>query len=183
MRPKLLTAILLFISAYSPLALILAVRDIDFEHSHWFQHPIPMYIMLGITLISIVVLFLVLHLIKAGDMHVKVVSAKNKSVDIIGYTVPYMVAFFGIDMSKYEDTISLGIFLVVLLLLTIASKAIFLNPILLISGYGLYDLEYEYNGKTYSNIVISRLELKKGDFFNIRSLTRFLYFAQSKESE
>ena len=49
-----------------------------------------MYIMLGVTLISIVVLFLVLHLIKPGDMHVKVVSAKNKSVDIIGYTVPYM---------------------------------------------------------------------------------------------
>lgn len=116
-------------------------------------------------------------------MHVKVVSSKNKSVDIIGYTVPYMVAFFGIDMSKYEDTISLGIFLIVLLLLTIASKAIFLNPILVISGYGLYDLEYEYNGKTYCNIVISRYELHKGDFFNIRNLTRFLYFAQSKESQ
>jgi hypothetical protein len=111
MRPKVLTSILLFISAYSPLAIILAVRDWDFEHSHWFQHSIPMYIVLAITLVSIIVLFLVLHLIKPGDMHVKVVSAKNKSVDIIGYTVPYMVAFFGIDMSKYEDTISLGIFL------------------------------------------------------------------------
>ena len=183
MRPKLLTAILLFISAYSPLALILAVRDVDFEHSHRLQHPLPIYIMLGVTAISIAFLFLVLHLIKPGDMHVKVVSAKNKSVDIIGYTVPYMVAFFGIDMSKYQDTLSLGIFLLVLLLLTIASKAVFLNPILVIAGYSLYDLEYEYNGKTYNNIIISRYDLHKGDLFNIRSLTRFLYFAQSKESE
>lgn len=183
MRPKLLTAILLFISAYSPLAVMIAVRDVDFERLHWFKNPVAMYILLGVTAFSIGILFLVLHLIKPGDMHVKIISAKNKSVDIIGYTVPYMVAFFGIDLSKYEDLISLAIFLIVLLLLTIASKAIFLNPILVIAGYSLYDIEYEFNGKTYSNIVISHFDLHNGDLFNIRSLTRFLYFVQSKESE
>ena len=182
MRPKLFAAILLFISAYSPLALILVVRDIDFKGSHWLKHQLAIYILFSVTVLSIIFLFVLLRLIKPGDMHVKVITAKNRSVDIIGYTIPYMVAFFGIDLAKYEDTISLGIFLLILLLLTIASKAIFLNPILVISGYGLYEIEYECNGKTYSNIVISRFELQKGDFFNIRSLTRFLYFAQSKES-
>ena len=31
MKPRILTAILLFISAYSPLILILAVKDFDFD--------------------------------------------------------------------------------------------------------------------------------------------------------
>lgn len=40
MKPKLLTAILLFISAYAPLFIILAIKDFDFEFTERFKHPI-----------------------------------------------------------------------------------------------------------------------------------------------
>jgi len=55
MKPKLFTAILLFISAYSPLLLILAVKDFDFETTHRFHHQIPIYILLSVTALSIIV--------------------------------------------------------------------------------------------------------------------------------
>ena len=57
MKPKLFTAILLFISAYSPLFIILAVKDFDFSSTHAFNHPITVAIMLLLTLASITLLF------------------------------------------------------------------------------------------------------------------------------
>jgi hypothetical protein len=181
MKPRLFTSILLFISAYSPLSLLLAVRDFDFKYTHRLNNPLAIYILLGVTVVSITLVFSILHFMPRGQLVVSLVSVRNKSVDIIGYTIPYMVAFFGIDLSKPDDVISLAIFLIVLFLLTVSSKAIFLNPILMIAGYGLYEIEYEYRGRTYSNTVISRMELHKGDHFYMKSLTKFLYFIKQQD--
>ena len=182
MKPKLFTAILLFVSAYSPLFIILAVKDYDFNQKHWFRHPVPIYILLGISLLSIIFLFVTVTTLKRGSMAVEVVSVKNRSVDLINYTIPYMLSFFGIDLTKPEDVISITIFLGIMLLLTITTKSVFLNPILALANYGLYDLEYKYDNKICSTIVISKYEMRSGDRFYIRSLTRFLYFVTEEET-
>jgi hypothetical protein len=181
MKPKILTAILLFISAYSPLFLILAVKDFDFVCSYKFKHLLAVCIILGISVLSVVLLFATVKLMKRGNMPVTVTEIKNRSVDLINYTIPYIVSFFGFDLSKMEDILSLTIFLTLLLLLTIKSKSVFMNPILLIAGYNLYDLEYEYDGKKHETIALSKYEMKKGERFYIRSLTRFIYFVTEKE--
>jgi hypothetical protein len=180
-KPKILTAVLLFISAYSPLFIILAVKDYDFEYGQ-LNHPLPVYILLGITLLSIILLFISVNGIKRGNMVVDVVTVRNRSVDLINYTIPYMLSFFGIDLSRPADVISITIFLVIMLLLTITSKSVFLNPILALVGYGLYDLDFKFDGKVSSVIVISKLEMHPGDRFYIRSLTRFLYFVTEEEN-
>ena len=183
MKPKLLTAVLLFISAYSPLFLILAVKDFDFICTLQFKHPLAIFILLGIAILSIVLLFVTISSIKRGNMPVTVKAVRNRSVDLINYTIPYIVSFFGFDLAKMEDIISLSIFLLLLLLLTIKSKSVFMNPILLLAGYNLYDLEYEFDGRPYSTVVISKHEMKNGDRFYIRSLTRFLYFVTENDTE
>jgi len=180
MKPKLFTAILLFISAYSPLALILVVKDYDFECQFSFRHPIAILTLLGLSLISILLLFYSIKATKRGNMPVKIIEVKNRSVDLINYTIPYIVSFFGFDLSKTNDVISLSIFMLLMLLLTIKSKSVFLNPILLIAGYNLYDLKYELNNSQASIIILSKYELKKGEQYYIRSLTRFLYLAKEK---
>ncbi|MDV3560394.1 hypothetical protein CMU69_12685 [Elizabethkingia anophelis] len=181
MKPKLITAILLFISAYSPLFLILAVKDFDFNNIHYFKHPIVIYTMLGIALLSVISLFVTVAYMDRGNMPVMIKSVKNRSVDLINYTIPYIVSFFSFDLSKTEDMISLSIFLLLMLLLTIKSKSVFMNPILLLAGYNLYDLEYEFDGKASSTIVISKEEMYTGERFYIRSLTRFLYIVIEKK--
>lgn len=181
MKPKLLTAILLFISAYAPLFLILAAKDFDFTITYKFKHTAPIYILLGSSSVSICLLFYTVKSIKRGNMPVKIKSIKSRSVDLINYTIPYIVSFFGFDISKIEDVVSLAIFLSLMLLLTIKSKSVFLNPILLLAGYNLYDLEYEFDGKTNSTIVLSKHDMRQGEVFYIRSLTRFLYFVTEKE--
>lgn len=181
MKPKLFTAVLLFISAYSPLFIILAVKDYDFECGRW-SHPTPVIVMLAITFVSIVLLFVSVQAIKRGSMAVDVVAVRNRSVDLINYTIPYMLSFFGIDLSKPSDVISIAIFLSIMLLLTITTKSVFLNPILALTGYGLYDLDFRFDGKISSVIVISKLEMHPGDRFYIRSLTRFLYFVTEEQT-
>lgn len=182
MKPKLLTAILLFVSAYSPLFVILAVKDFDFNSTHHFKHPIVIYTMLGVALLSVVLLFATVSKMKRGNMCVTVTSVKNRSVDLINYTIPYIVSFFGFDLSKIEDSVSLSIFLLLMLLLTIKSKSVFMNPILLLAGYNLYDLEYEYDEEVCTTIVISKEEMYTGKRFYIRSLTRFLYIVKEQEN-
>lgn len=180
MKPKIITSILLFISSYSPLFIIFAVKDFDFVKTYKFSHPLPTYIMLGVTALSVILLFIVVGTIKRGSMCVNVLSVKNRSVDLINYTIPYMLSFFGIDLSKPQDAISLTIFMLIMLLLTITSKSIFINPILALVGYGLYDLEYRFDGRTFSTVVISKFDLNTGDWLYIRSLTKFLYFITEK---
>ncbi|HNJ90349.1 MAG TPA: hypothetical protein PLT99_12795 [Chitinophagales bacterium] len=182
MKPKIFTAILLFISAYAPLFVILCVKDFDFDCKKNFYHPVTVYIILGLTFLSVVLLFYSVKSIRRGNMPVQVKGVKGRSVDLINYTIPYIVSFFGFDMSKMGDVVSLIIFLLLMLLMTIKSKSVFMNPILLLAGYNLYDLEYEFDGKTNSTIVISNLDIRTGQTYYIRSLTRFLYFTTEKEN-
>mgnify|MGYP000060521972 CR=1 FL=1 len=182
MKPKIITSILLFISAYAPLFIILAVKDFDFDCTKTFKHSRVIYLLLGLTLISVGLLFYSIKSIQKGNMPVKVITIKSRSVDLINYTIPYIVSFFGFDLSKTEDVVSLTIFLLLMLLMTIKSKTIFMNPILLLASYNLYDLEYEFDGKTNSTIIITNHDMRIGDIYYIRSLTRFLYFVTEKET-
>ena len=174
------TSILLFISAYSPLMLILAVKDWDFERTNYFKHPITIFIILGLAIFSILLLFWSFSRLKRGNMPVTIISVKNRSADLINYTIPYIVSFFSFDLSKMEDVISLLIFLILMFVLTLKSKSVFLNPILLCKGYNLYDIEYSFDGNKSSQILLSKDEPCPNDKFYIRSLTRFFYITTKK---
>jgi hypothetical protein len=183
MKPKIFTSVLLFFSAYSPLFVIIGVKDFDFGQTYWFMHPLAMYIVLGLTLLSIFLLCITIKGMNRGNMLVEVVSVKHRSNDLINYTIPYMVAFFGVDLSKQGDIISICIFLSIMLLLTITTKSIFINPILAIVGYEFYDIEYKYDNRTKTVSIISKHELHPTDKCYVRSLTRFLYFTKEREQD
>lgn len=108
-------------------------------------------------------------------------KTKSRSVDLINYVIPYIVSFLGIDFSRMGGVLSFIVFLTLLFWLTIKSKSIFMNPMLLLFGYNLYDLEYEYDNKRYETLVLSKYEMKKGERYYVRSLTRFIYFITKKE--
>jgi len=181
MKPRLFTSILLFISAYSPLFLMLSVNDFDFDGFRNFKHPIAIYIMLAASALSVILLLLIVKKMKRGNMPIKIIKVKNRSIDLISYTIPYIIPFLGFDLSKTENILSLAIFLLLLCLLTIRSKAVFMNPILLIIGYNLYDLEYEYDCKIHETIVLSKYDMKSEEIYYIKNLTRFIYLITQKE--
>lgn len=180
MEPRIFTSLLLFISSYSPLAFMIAIKDFDFENVGNFEHPFAIYIILTIAVMSIVLLFISLTVLKKGNMSVKIVSVKNRSVDLINYTVPYILSFIGLDLSKYGEIISFLVFMLLMFVLTVTSHSIFFNPVLALLGYKLYDVEYECGENVSETSMLCADDLRKNDKYFIRQLTRFTYLAKVK---
>lgn len=175
MKPKVWISVLMFISAYSPLFLIFGVRDIDFEHSHKIMHPLAVSIMAVIVLVSNFSLFKAVSLLKYEDMTVKISSVKNRSTDLFNYSILYVICFFAIDLNKWGDFISMCIFLFLMLLLTIKTNTVFLNPILSLSGYGLYDVEFEFGHKSNSTVILTKQKLAATESRKLISISPYLY--------
>jgi hypothetical protein len=62
MKPKIFTSILLFISAYSPLFLILVIKDFDFTCTYRPKHILADSIILGMSILSIILLLIIVKL-------------------------------------------------------------------------------------------------------------------------
>ena len=180
MKPKLFTSIILFLSAYSPLLLIFAVKDFNFE-LNWFNHPIASSSLLLISVSSIFILYTIIDEIKVGSMAVKIKAVNNRSLDVINYTIPYLFCAFDIDLNQIADIITIVIFLIILFILTLSSKSIFINPILALQGYAFYDVKYEFDSVEFDSVFISKEDLKKDEVYYVRSLSRFLYITRKKK--
>lgn len=176
MKLRVTTSIILFLSSYTPLLLILIVKDFDFINIE-FKNPIFITIFFITIILSIFLLRVVLMHIKKrnSNMPIKINHVSDRSQDLINYTVPYIISFYGFDLSKWSDNISLGIFIVLMCVLTIRSKMIFINPLLAVVGYGMYDIEYTYNETKYTTTVLTKLDLKEKETYQLRNVTKFLY--------
>jgi hypothetical protein len=172
MKPRVFTLFLLFVSAFSPLFIIIAVKDFDFC-KQYFNHEVLIIAMLSIVLFSIIMLFVIINTYKKGDV-ITINKVENRSTDIINYTIPYLLSFISMDLNSPADLISIGIFLTILMVLTITSKSVFINPILAIVGYGLYDISYSYGKNIYSKIVLSKKELNLDKKYYCHRLNQFM---------
>jgi hypothetical protein len=173
MKTKLFASIIIFLSAYSPLALILAIKDFD-QQKNDFNNPFIIYSVLTIAVMSIVFLFLIMRYFKYGQ-EIEVKNISSISGELVNYTIPYMISFFGFDMSKTVDLISFVIFMTLLCILTIKTQSIFMNPILAVIGYGHYRLEYEENGIKKEAVFISGIKLKKESRYRIDRLSDYTF--------
>ena len=178
MKTKILPSIIIFISAYSPLALILAIKDFN-KQTLYFDNPKTIFCILIVAIISVVFLFIIMKLFTYGQ-EIKILNVSNRSSELVNYTIPYMISFFGFDMHKVADLISFIIFMALLCLLTLKTQSIFINPILAVIGYGHYDIEYEENGILKEAIFLSKIKLKKKSRYRIDKLTDYTFIIISE---
>lgn len=183
MKPKTFTAIILFISAYSPLFFILGIKDFDFEESLQFANPVAAGILFGLCILSNALIFVFVKQFNKGTLVAKVTGVKSRSQDIVNYTIPYIFCAFDIDFSKMEHIITIALFLLILLILMVKSQTAFLNPMLALYNYQFYDVEYTADGKSDSSIIISNLDLKIGSRYYMKALTRFIYLISKEHPE
>ncbi len=107
-------SLVLFLSAYSPLLLILIIKDYDPTHLTCLpRSPVLSGILLLVAVLSSIA---TLRSVKeiSGGLQVTVTKASNKSGDMFGYTVPYMLSFLRVDLGDWQTIISLLIFLLIL---------------------------------------------------------------------
>jgi hypothetical protein len=182
MKMRLWTSIIFFLSSYTPLAVILVIKDFDFKCRH-FINIFSTIIIIGISLFSLLMLFFVIKNINGGYL-IKIDKVKNNSSELINYIIPYIIPYiftiFGVNLGDLGDIISFSFLMILICFLTIRTQNLFINPILALFGYGLYDVEYNENNINKNGIFLSKLDLDSGQNYTIQKITKFMYMVTKK---
>ena len=125
--------IFLFLSSYSPLFLILAIKNYTFTY----------FVIIMSILIVASVLFLLFIIQKSSKMsgdYQEINEAEDKSNQFLEYIIAYIIPFLGFNIGNIPDMISLLIIFLMVGVLYVKSDLIYMNPILNFIGYKLYKI-------------------------------------------
>jgi hypothetical protein len=159
MQLRLVTAIVVFLGSYLPLALILFSQNVKYSSfGNSFCWPLkanscalPLQNagysigFLIATLACFGLTVLALALVRTTQ-DVTVREAEYVPADLMNYTLPYVVSFMGINYQETEKFVGFCVFLTWMFWITHKSGQIFLNPILIALGWRLYNFSYNFAG-------------------------------------
>jgi len=132
--------VLLFLSSYTFLFLILAVKN-------WGNWNL-VALMAGIIVISNGVLAVTLKVCSGiRDQTLRISKVRNSNSANLAYIVTYIVPFMATDCSRVEDVIALFILFLVIGFLYIKSDMVAINPMLNMLGYNVLSVETEDGGE------------------------------------
>jgi hypothetical protein len=136
-------ALVVFISAYAPLLLILAIKDLDVsgnlpvpKNPWWFGGLLVM------AVLSCVVVLRTVGSVREG-LQVQVSKAANKSGEMFGYTIPYVLSVVRIDLADWPTVASLLIFMGMMFVMAYRTQTVLVNPVLAMAGYMLIDATFK----------------------------------------
>ncbi len=165
---RLLVKIGLFLSAYLPLFLILAIKN-------WYDVKATA-ILLFVILYSFIWFLMIWIVKKETTDSFKVVSVENKSKDALTYLVPYIIAFIGFDMNKWQDLLALFVLMIILFAVYVNSDLLYINPLLALFSYQVYQVEVKKiaagcDDNKWDITVITSDKMKIGDDIKVRDLS------------
>ena len=123
----------LFLSSYLPLFLIFAVRN-------W-PNCLANFILVFVIIYSLVWAAIIWITKKTTLESYKVLKVDNKAKDALSYLIPYIISFASFDLAKWQDIGSLFILLAIVFVISMHSELIYINPMLYIFKYRVYDVE------------------------------------------
>lgn len=174
-------ALLLFVSAYAPLLVILIIKDYDPQQLGLLpRHPAMCVGLLILAIGSCVGVLRAVQSIRSG-LTVVVTKAANKSGEMFGYSIPYMLSFLRIDLGDWQTLASLLVFLAMMFAVAYRTQTVFVNPVLALAGYMLIDCTFKRDAVETQAMVISRLPLKIGESYVLERLSHYLYAAANQE--
>lgn len=161
MQFRLLTAIMVFLGSYLPLAVILFSQNIDYPALGrglcWplkaGQCELPVNeagYSIGfvfVTLACFLLTVLALALVKPVQ-DVTISEVEYVPTDLMNYTLPYVVSFMGINYNETDKFVGFCVFLAWMFWITHKSGQVFLNPILIALGWRLYNVTYSFAGSS-----------------------------------
>ena len=177
MKLRFLPSLLMFISSYFPLALIFIIKDLD-EATFHLKHPITAAIIVVVVLAACAVVLHAARKIESG-VPVKIMKLSNKSGDMFTYTIPYMISFYNFSLGDWKTLLSLFVFMSLMFALSYRTQYVFINPVLALAGYGLYDCQFKDGSREIQGLLVSRYEFQLGDTCTVERLSHFLYFVSS----
>ncbi len=177
MKLRFITSLLMFISSYFPLALIFIVKDLGNENL-FPQHPYVTMFVASFMLLACCVVLLAVKKIESG-LPVKITKVSNKSGEMFTYTIPYMISFYNFSWGDWKTLASLFILMALMFAMAYRTNNVFINPVLAIAGYGLYDCQFKDGEREVSGFLLSKSYFQIGDTCIVERLSYFLYFVSS----
>jgi hypothetical protein len=165
----------LFFSSYSPLFLILAIRNLA-------NTVEGAYVLTAIAAVSLLALAWFLYdKRKQASHYVTFTRVASRDADVMAYIVTYFIPFLGISVSNPVDAVSLGLMLGLIAVVYVNSNLIYINPILGLFGYRLFEVETE-NGKI--SALVSRTDyVKTGSPIAVVSLDNYILLEKKEKEE
>ncbi len=196
MKMRLLPALIIFLGSYFPLSLILLIQDI--KETTW-NAPICLWAQIstcqlpelanpgravGIFVICALSLTILMWLMKnlVSFSNLEVLDSKPIPNDLINYVFPYVVSFMGLDLGINGKFFGFVLFIGLMFLITYRSGQILMNPILLVAGWQLYDLNVVIEDNRRSVRALSNVPVCVGD--RLRScLVHGIYVLHRSEND
>lgn len=178
MQFRVISAFIVFIGSYLPLALILAVQDIPV--SWWsrpfcnfsslenclfnpFSNPYLSVGFIGVTLFSVVISYFLFRKI-SFPFEGQVESSKVIPNDIISYVFPYAVSFMAMSYDAPDKLLGFAVFLLWMFAITYKSGQIIMNPLLLMFGWKLYEARILMRGQVRDVRILAQTSLVPGTY-------------------
>lgn len=131
--------LLLFLSSYVPLIIIFSIRVVKNYR----------YFTISGIIISIILTIILLRVVKAtAQLPIEPISLSSvnyKSSDLLAYMFSYVFPFLELDLGSYIDSIIILFIFVILAVIYINSNMIYINPMLSVFGYKIYEIISETN--------------------------------------
>ncbi len=151
--PSLFVRCLLFISSYFPLTVIFSILL-------WEKHVLWAGIILLIGISGMILLFLYFIFIapRRAKSHETITELDRHDGDVLSYVASYLVPFVSLDLTGAQLW-AVIVFLAVLLIIYVNSNMIYINPMLNILGYHLYEVKIAKNETSFYLLTRQRVGL------------------------
>lgn len=125
---------ILFLSSYAPLLFVFALLDS-------FGAGLPSILCATAGAGSILGLWLILRSVPdLGTSLVAVSTARPRDEDVMAYVVTYLLPFLGLATDTGREQLALLVFVLVVAVLYVRSRLFYVNPILSVIGYRLFEV-------------------------------------------
>lgn len=148
----------LFFCSYFPLTLIICILQYD-QWPWWVIAPIGGVFGLGSLLFT--ALYFRWMRRKAYVEQKKVINFTTHDDAIMSYIASYLIPFVTFPLGGWKQGVTLGIFVLLLLVIYVRSNMIYVNPVLSFLGYHLYEVEVEQSQRSHYYIARKPLERKR----------------------
>jgi len=94
-----------------------------------------------------------------------------------------MIAFYNFNLGDWKTLLSLFVFMSLMFALSYRTQNVFINPVLALAGYGLYDCQFKDGDREVQGLLLSKHEFQLGDICIVERLSNFLYFVSSVQTK
>ncbi len=174
---KLWVKLILFISSFAPLAIIWGYKFKEFSIP-FFNNSINIFhfILILISLSCLLLFFAILKVKKTNNPQKKLIKDfKDLNSAHIEYLLAYIFPFLPFGTFNLVPFV---IFIFVLLIVYLKSNLIYVNPLLVIFGYNIFEIEDQNKNKII--FITKKNNLIKGDYLKGGILSGNIYIENGK---